>query len=156
MKKMLKNEKGIATTDGLVAILVVILFTGIIATLLYNIYIANVSVKRITAANTYIIDIFEQSEKMNYEDVTAANLISYFNEKYYNNDKKEAQALSQDGNSDAKYKVIINVEKYNETQGNEDKEDMVEEIYLTVIYKLGSRNQQISMKHMKIIDTNNP
>lgn len=155
MKKILKNEKGIATTDGLVAILVAILFTGIIATLLYNIYIANVSVKRITTANTYIIDIFEQSEKMSYEDVTAANLITYFNEKYYNNDKKEAQAMSQDGTTDAKYKVIINVQKYNQTQGNQDKEDIVEEITLTVKYKLGNKNQEINMKHIKTFDIGN-
>ena len=155
MKRFLNNDKGIATSDGLIAILVIILFTGIISTLLYNIYIANVSVKRITAANSYIIDLFEYSEKLSYEDVTEANLINYFNDKYYDHNKKEAKALSQDQETDAKYNVIINVEKLNETSGNQDKEDLVEEITLTVKYKLGNKNQEITMKHVRTIDVVN-
>ena len=149
MKNFLKQDKGIAVSDGLIAVIIIALFTGIIATLLYNIYISNTSLKRMSTANMYIVDVFEHIEKTNYENVTESNLITYFNNKYYLNDIKEAYASTVDSNVDAKYKAIINIQKYNELEGNEDKLDLVEEITMTVKYKVGSRNQEITMTMVK-------
>ncbi len=152
MKKFLKQEKGLATSDGMIAIIIIALFTGIIATLLYNIYISNTSLKRMSLANMFIVDVFEHAQKLDYEDVKDDNsqtsLITYFNNKYYDEDKI-AHASTTDGQTDAKYKVIINVQKYNELEGNSGKEDLIKEITMTVKYKVGSRNQEITMTTVK-------
>lgn len=146
MKRFLKNSKGIAATDGLIAILIISLFTGIIATILYNIYISNTSLKRMSRANLYIVDIFEYAEKIDYDNATEENLIQYFNNKY---ESEGAKAYNSQEENNSSYNVIIDVEKYNETEGNLDKLDLVEEITVTVKYKVGNRNQEITMKKIK-------
>ena len=46
MKKFLKNNKGLTGADALLAVALIVLFSGIIATISYNIYIATSSLKR--------------------------------------------------------------------------------------------------------------
>ena len=47
----LKNSNGFAASDALMAIIIITAFTGIIATLAYNIYLSNTSIKRMSKAN---------------------------------------------------------------------------------------------------------
>ena len=51
-------------------VLIIVLFSGLIATISYNIYISNSSIKRMSKATNYIIDTFEYIDKINYDDVT--------------------------------------------------------------------------------------
>lgn len=41
-----RNNKGVAASDALIAVLIIALFSGLIAAISYNIYLANSSVKR--------------------------------------------------------------------------------------------------------------
>lgn len=146
----LKDNKGFAASDALIAVLIIALFTGIIATLIYNIYLSNTSLKRMSKANGYIVDVFEYIDKTYYGEVNQEDLIKYFNDKY----NTEAQAVSNNEQSvNTPYKVIINVEKYNELEGNSDKLDLVKQITMQVNYKLGSRDQKIKMKKIKSRET---
>lgn len=79
IKQFIKNKKGFAATDALIAILIASLFTGLIATLSYNVYTASVATKRNVEANSYIIDFFEHVDLLSFEDVTEQNLIDYIN-----------------------------------------------------------------------------
>ena len=81
--KNLKKENGFAGSDALIAVLIITLFTGIIASLLYNIYLSNASLKRMSKANGYIVDVFEYVDKIYYDEVNEDELILYFNKKYY-------------------------------------------------------------------------
>lgn len=74
--KNIKSEKGIMGIDITISILMIAIFTSVVATLLYNIYITAVGQKRATVASNYLIDIFEYIDKINYNDVTAENIIS--------------------------------------------------------------------------------
>lgn len=146
-KTKLKQNKGFAASDALIAIVIITIFTGIISTIAYNIYLSNASLKRMSKANNYIIDVFEHVEKMYYEDVNEENLIKYINEKYKNED---VQAVNNE-ETEVQYpfKIVIKVQNYNEMAGNEDKLDLVKEITATVKYKLGNREQIITMKKSK-------
>lgn len=146
-KTKLKQNKGFAASDALIAIVIITIFTGIISTIAYNIYLSNASLKRMSKANNYIIDVFEHVEKMYYEDVNEENLITYINEKYKNED---VQAVNNE-ETEVQYpfKIVIKVQNYNEMAGNEDKLDLVKEITATVKYKLGNREQIITMKKSK-------
>ena len=159
MKKVkLKNNAGFAASDALIAIIIITIFTGIIATLAYNIYLSNASLKRMSKASNYIVDIFEYVDKLYYEDVNDENLLSYVNEKY---ESTEVEAVNnQDTLVQAPFKIIIKVQKYNEITGNEEKLDLVKEVTATVKYKLGNKDQSIEMKKNKnrenIITPNRP
>lgn len=157
MKKIkVKSQKGFAASDALIAVLIIALFTGIIATISYNIYLANSSIKRTSKATGYFVDMFEYIDKSNYDDVTLENLTTYFNKKYYydensNNPKKDADAKIQEGNEEINtpYKVQLIVQKYNETENNQNKLDLVKEITMTVTFKIGNKEQTIEMKKIK-------
>lgn len=149
MRNKLKEQKGFAASDALIAVLVIILFSGLIATISYNIYISNSSIKRMSKATSYIVDLFEYIDKINYEDVTKQKLTSYFNNKYYVGDKPEVKLLETDESVTTPYKATIEIVKYNETEGNTEKLDLVQEITMTVTYKLGNKEQNITMTRNK-------
>lgn len=152
----LKSQNGFAASDGLIAVLIITLFAGLIATISYNIYLSNSSIKRMSKGTGYIVDMFEYIDKTYYDDITKENLSNYFNNKYYYNEdgitpKDDAEVkLVETGESiDTPFKAEINIVKYNETDGNTDKLDLVEEITMTVTYKLSNKEQKIEMKKTK-------
>lgn len=159
-KKSLKEQKGFAASDALIAVLIIALFSGLIATISYNIYLANSSIKRMSKANGYIVDMFEYIDKTYYYDVTKENLTQYFNNKYYyekdsTNPKSDAEVKIQESTESVNtpFKVTLELVNYNETEGNEDKFDLVKEITMTVEYKVGNKNQIIKMKTIKSRET---
>ena len=147
MKVKLKKENGIVGSDALIAILIITLFVGLISSLIYNIYLSNSSLKRMSKANSYIIDLAEYTEKIFYDDVTEQNLIEYFNGKY-NNEEAKAQSNSEEP-AKTPFAVIIGVQNYNQTEGNTEKLDLIKEITITIKYKLGNKNQELSIKKIK-------
>ena len=153
-EKKLRNEKGIAGTDALIAILIITLFAGIIGTLVYNIYISNTSLKRMSTAVGYVTDVFEYIDKTYYDDVTQASITNYFNQKYYydgNNVARENAQVKMDSsinNIDTPYKAVIEVTKYSDTDPNADI-DVVEEIEMWVTYRVGNKEQTINMTTLK-------
>ena len=157
MKFRIKKENGIAATDGLIAILIITLFVGVISSLLYNMYLFNTSLKRMSKANGYVIDMAEYVDKLYYDDVTEDNLINYFNEKYYyqKNSKtpnKNAEVKAQntdEKNEETPFTVKIDVQKYNEIEGNEDKLDLVKQVRIIAQYKLGNKLQEITINKPK-------
>lgn len=152
--KNLKKSNGFAASDALIAILIITLFTGIIASLLYNIYLSNASLKRMSKANGYIVDVFEYIDKAYYDEVSENDLILYFNNKYYSNEDAEVVAEKDEDTlvekyGDTPFKVIINLQNYNEIEGNTGKLDLVKEITMTVKYRLGNKDQEITIKRIK-------
>lgn len=155
-ERILKEQKGFAASDALIAVLIITLFAGLIATISYNIYLANSSIKRMSKANGYIIDLFEYIDKTYYDDVNKENLIQYFNNKYYYDQdnatvKSGAEAKIQEDTEivDTPFKITLQLVNYNETETNEDKFDLVKEITMKVEYKVGNKNQTIEMKKIK-------
>lgn len=156
MKSILKKEKGFAATDGIMAILIISLFTGIIATILYNIYISNVSLKRMSTATLYIVDMFEYVDKIDYEDLDLDNDANAITEEYsflelaQNSGTPEDQNLQRmwkiEGEPEKGYSVILTLDKYNP---NNEAQDLVRQLTMTVNYKVGNRNQEITMTRVK-------
>ena len=147
MKEKFKDNKGFTGTDAMIAILIITLFTGLIATISYNIYLSNSSLKRISTSNEYIVSVFEDVEKMDYENVTAAVLAQHFNNKYYDSEAPKAKA--NDENENTPFKITINVVQYSKMPGNEEKLDLIKEVTMSVEYKLGNKNQKIEMSRIK-------
>ena len=154
MKNKIREQKGFAASDALIAVLLIRLFSGLIATISYNIYLSNSSIKRMSKATNYIIDVFEYIDTIEYDKVTKLDLSSYFNNKYYIGNKPEVKMLVDGENiQDVNTPFIaeINIVKYKDTEETLDTEglDLVQEITMTVKYKLGNKDQVITMKRNK-------
>ena len=139
MKRFLKSNKGITGADAVLGVALAILFSGIIATLSYNIYVTSSSLKRSSKALEYITSTFEYVATQYYDNVTEDNIKEYIN----NLDEKISI------NEGTPYKAQVSVTKYNQIEGNTDKLDLVKEITMSVTYKLGDKDQTIEIKTAK-------
>lgn len=143
--KFLRKEQGFTGMDIMIAVIVVTLFTGLIVTLSYNIYLAVTSVDKISKANSYVVDIFEEAELAYYDqiDEDATFLINAFNTKH---EEKEAKAIRLDNGEEIinPFKVEIEVEKYTppETSGLPNL-DLVKTIRVKISYEIGLDNIQV-------------
>lgn len=153
MKKILKKENGIGSTDALIAILIITLFTGLIATLLYNIYISNTSIKRMSKANMYVIDILEYAEKIYYSDLdNTNNLLDHFTYLETSQDLEEPEdenlerMWSVEGSPESGYNVRVVLDKY---VPDNDSLDLVRKITVNINYKVGSKEQNIEVYNIK-------
>lgn len=146
-KKSLKKQDGFVVSDAILAILILIMFTGIIVSLIYNIIVTSKKIKINSEQITYITDVFNYAERLAYDEVTTEKLIGYVNEK--NETKKLITAGADVTTLKTPYKMTIKVEKYNETEGNTDKEDLIKIITLKVETKLSKKDYITQMKMLK-------
>ena len=146
-KKGIKKQEGFVVSDAILAILILIMFTGIITSLIYNIVVTSKKIKINSEQLACITDVFNYAEKLAYDEVTAEKLISYVNEKSGNNNLLTAG--SDIAELTTPYKMSIKVEKYNETEGNTEKKDLIKIITLKVETKLSKKNYTTEMKMLK-------
>lgn len=141
MKGRIKSEKAIASTDAIMAVILIALFGGLIATITSSLYTANTSLKRMAQATNYMTDVFEYVDQLYYDDVTLENLEQYCSEKDTN------YTINSDNTNNKGYKVTINVRNYNENDNT--KLDLVKKITMSVEYKVGKKPQIIEMNRIK-------
>ena len=161
MKKFLKESKGLGATDGLIAVLIIALFTGLIATLLYNIYIANTSLKRMSTANSYVVDILEYTDQLYYDNLTFES----YSSKYSFLQNKTGNELGTAGENlkrllhfngnpteqgEKGYNIDIVIDRYTPSQ---ESIDIIKQITVTVSYKVGNRQQKIEISRIKVRET---
>ena len=162
MKIKLKNNKGIAGTDALIALLIITLFSGLIATFSYNIYLSNASIKRMSKDKEYIVDVFEYIDRIDYEELDLENNTNSIIEKYNYLEISEDPDTPDEANLERMWKlegepengfnIIIILDKY---KPNDNAEDLVRKITMSVNYKLGNRDQTIEMTRIKQIERSN-
>lgn len=140
MKRFLKSNKGITGADAVLGVALAILFSGIIATLSYNIYVTSSSLKRSSKALEYITSTFEYVATQYYDNVTEDNIKNYISTKL------DGKISINEGTP---YKAQVSVTNYNQMEGNTDKLDLVKEITMLVTYKLGDKDQTIEIKTAK-------
>ena len=140
MKRFLKSNKGITGADAVLGVALAILFSGIIATLSYNIYVTSSSLKRSSKALEYITSTFEYVATQYYDNVTEDNIKNYISTKL------DGKISINEGTP---YKAQVSVTNYNQMEGNTDKLDLVKEITMSVTYKLGDKDQTIEIKTAK-------
>lgn len=152
----IKSENGITGIDLTIAIIVVMLFVSLITTLYLNIYNSSITTKRKTTANTYMETVFNEIKKADFSTVSTKQevidngkdeLLEYLKSNI--KDKNITFYRTGDMPEDEPYKIEINVEKYNETEGNEWKKDLIRTVYITIHYRIGKREEQISSKIVK-------
>lgn len=107
-KHLLKNNKGVILSDAIVATLIILLFGGIIISLITSIIVERTRIKLNSMNIDIATDVFEYVEKIPFNYVTAENIIAYIN-------GKNLEFLSAGTSLDSlttQSKVQISVEDY--------------------------------------------
>lgn len=119
--KSLEKQNGFVVTEAILAILILLMFTGIITSLIYNIVLNSKKIKISSQEIAYITDVFNHAEIMKYNDITTEKLIAYVNSKA---ETKKSLSAGQDLSTlRTPYKMKIEVETYvpeNKTNGTRD------------------------------------
>ena len=149
IKKILKKEKGIIVSDAIIAILIILLFVGIITTLLVNIVLQSTKNKINSVQLDFATEILEYIEKLPYQDVTEENLINYINNK--NSEQVSAGTTTEELTTT--YKIGIDVQSYNQIAGNEGKLDIIKLVTLTIENDLGNKKYSTQITKIKKANT---
>lgn len=148
IKRILKKQEGIAGADALVAVLIFSLFTALIVSIVYNIYVQSVSVKRKSEATNYIVEIFEYADKELYENVTEDLLLQYVSNK--NDSKISAKQYDDVSELTTPYKIQIKVEKLSDLQP--EKLDLIKIITIRIEYEVANKVESIEMTKLKLAE----
>ena len=147
----MKSEKGFTGADLSIAVIIIVLFIGLIMTIFYQIYLSSSRIQRSTNANNLAISILEKIEAMSYEEVKEGNVTA---EGEYQIDNG---ASNTGTTSDVLkgifvpkgYTVGIRITNYNQTEGNEGKEDIIKIVKLEIKYKVGRKEEKLEMQTLK-------
>ncbi len=132
----MKDNRGFTTADLVMSIIIIILFISIITTSFYNYYISIQSKNRKTLATNSIIDVIENVEIMNYDDITIEEVNNLINR------------LNIEGTIPNGYKVTATLQKYNETEGNENKLDVIKILNVKAEYTVNNKQENIEIKRL--------
>lgn len=134
----IKRNKGFTTADIVVSIVVLMIFVGMITTLFYNFYLSTTAKNRNAMATNYIVDVIEEIKAMNYDEVQKDTQDS----NSINNLIQQLEATKQ---IPKEYIITGEIQKYNETEGNTDKKDLVKILTVRVEYMVGKKTEKIEM-----------
>lgn len=147
--KFIKEQKGFVMSDALLAVLILIMFTGLITSLIYNIVLTSKRIKINSQEIAYITEVFNYAEIIDYEEVTTQNLIEYINEK---EDTKEfLSAGTNSYNLTTPYKMTIKVDTYEPEDATFEKKDLIKIITVDVECTLAKKTYSINMKSLRKI-----
>lgn len=132
----IKQNKGIGSVDAVIAIVILMIFTGIIATISTNIYTQSQYIKRNDQATNLIVEIFEYAQGILYDNVSSANLTEYINNMYDNVNAIEGE-YQEATKPTSGYTIFINVQ---DTYPN-----YIKQIDVTVAYKLKGKIKTVNM-----------
>lgn len=129
--KKLKSNKGISITDLIVAMLIFMMFAGIVGNLFYEIAYNNVEIKANEIAAEYAIKIAEDIDKENYNNI---------NNEHFENAKEK---YSMQSNFDAE----IEVKKYKE---EENYKDIIKIVNIKITYKIFNKSKEYQIEKLKV------
>ncbi|MFR5682709.1 MAG: hypothetical protein ACLUD1_01190 [Clostridia bacterium] len=128
----LKDKKGFTGIDVVVAVLIILLFVGMLVTAFYNIYKISTEIAFEAEALQYLVSALEYSDKINYEEVTEQNLLDYLaNEEIPEN-----------------YTVTFRIQSYNQIDST--KQDIVKIVTGKIVYQIENKEEFIEISKLKV------
>lgn len=144
----LRKQDGVVMSDAIVAILIVILCTGIIITLMVNIVMESAKIKINSQQIDFATEILEYAEKLSYDEVTEETLINYVNNKQITS-VSAGKTVETVSNSEATYKIGIQVETYETSNIELPQLDIVKIITVTIENKFKDKTYSTTISSIK-------
>lgn len=129
---MFKSEKGLTGIDIALTIIIIVLFTSIIFSLMYNVKYQNLIQVYKLASNIYLTETLENIGIENYDDIVAVG----YNES--SDLKPEMPSM---------FSEQIQVENFNQ---DSDKEDIIKKVTVTISYKIKDKTYEETAERLKI------
>lgn len=133
----LRQNKGIGLADAIIAVVILMIFTGIIVSISYNIYMGSNFIKRNEQATNYIVELFEYAQGLVYENLDSQVMIDYINNKYENAKAIQGEYI-EGAEKQAAYTIFVNV--------TDEYPNYIKKIDITVMYKLGKKSKTVNMQ----------
>lgn len=144
MVQKLKSEEGFTTLDTAIALVIISISLILIANIIYNSYLQVLSTHRNAMATFYAVEILEKIQKLDYNDL------------YLKHGERTIEEIpNEDVNKildipiEKTYTANLKVEDYNKLAGNENKEDILKIVEVTVGYIENDINKNITIKTLK-------
>lgn len=141
-----KSEKGFTGIDITIAIIIVAVFAGIIASLFYNYNLSAQSIQRKGKATEYAVQIIEYIKNDSFQNYTNSNLDP--TQPGYKYKDKSVNELSSDivQNPEDGYYATVQVTDYADLEGNEGKkQDIVKKITVTISYNVQGKENYVDI-----------
>ena len=130
IKNKIKSNKGFTIQDLLVACLIIIIFVGIISSLMYTAYKINIKTKLMCQMTVYAVKILENIDKISYEEVQTKTANEYKDEFSIPNG----------------FNVEIEISDY----ANNNINDVIKIVNLKLSYTLGNETEEFEVTRLKI------
>lgn len=130
--KKIKSENGFTMEDLMIALVIIMIFVGVITTTMYTVYKLNIETNLTSQMTSYAVQILEDIDKISYEEVNS-DLASTYNEKF---------------SIPSSFKIDIQVSNYGE--GTENIKDIMKIVNLKISYTLQGNEEQFSVQRLKI------
>ena len=130
--KKIKSENGFTMQDLMIALVIIMIFVGVITTTMYTVYKLNIETNLTSQMTAYAVQILEDIDKISYEEVTS-DLSATYNEKF---------------SIPESFKIDIQVSNYGE--GTENIQDVMKIVNLRISYTLQGNEQQFTVQRLKI------
>ena len=131
-RELIKSNKGFTMQDLIIATFIITIFVGLISTLMYQVYYANVKTDLTSQMATYAVQILEDIDKISYDEV--------------NSDLAEMYKI--------KFSIPkgfdVNIEVSNYGEGIRNVQDVMKIVDLTISYELRGETQQFNVQRLKI------
>ena len=129
----IKENKAFATIDAVIAIIAIIIFSGLIITLMHNNALENIKMQKEALAMVYLTEACENIAIADYDEVTVKNI-----------DNFKPSDLEEN-----KYNMNIEIIEENNLKENQN-EDLIKKIKITISYKLVNKEYSSSIERHKI------
>lgn len=155
----LKNNNGIVLSDAIIAISIFVIFSAVIISISYNVYLQSNFIKRNNTATNYIVEAFEYAKSLNFKDFSdtdenggidneiQSDIINHFSSTIGLNvfGVLTNEELNSNLNQYKGYIMQIYVNDIHNENSAEYEENIVKQITITVHYKLGGKIKNVSM-----------
>ena len=126
-KKFLKDNKGVTGIDLAVAVTIIIVFAGLIATIMYNLYLTNLEILKRANASAYATIILEKVDEKAFENITDDFVTNLIN----NNE------LSID-------------DSYNVEFSKTDTNELLKVVNLKINYTVNNKEKNLTLNKLKV------
>lgn len=144
MKIDLKNKKGFTTIDVTIALMIILIFTAIMASYSYNVYLSTAEAKRTAVALNYAVDIFEHIGAESFSQVEPSESLLQIDALPT---LKVTEVTADTVNAKiGTYDVSVKIENYKDGT-------KIKIITLTINYKVSRKQEEtIDLQRLKVVN----
>ncbi len=135
--KRFKQNKGFTGVELILSILIIAISISIIGTILNNIYLSSQSINRNVMSLSYIINIIQNIEAMEYGQVNNDTMVAIIG------NMRNSLRITDT------YEISCNVSRYSDTSIITAPMDLIKVVEINIRYKVGNAQESISVSMLK-------